>query len=195
MNLAVNARDAMPAAAGSTIETGNVDARRRARRGATPDAAPAAYVVLSRSRDTGIGMDARRPARASSSRSSPPRAGQGHRPRPGDGLRHRQAARRHIARDSEPGRGTTFRVLPAALARPASRAAERAPTSAAPRGGSETILLVEDESRSRRLARLTLERAGYRVLEAATARGARACGPSIARAIDLLLTDVVMPEG
>jgi CheY-like chemotaxis protein len=92
---------------------------------------------------------------------------------------------------SEPGWGTTFKVyLPRVLERetPVSTQA-RSPSV----GGSETVLLVEDEEAVRRLARLVLEKMGYRVLEAASAEEAFSVATGHSGGIDLLLTDSVMP--
>jgi two-component system, cell cycle sensor histidine kinase and response regulator CckA len=95
---------------------------------------------------------------------------------------------------SRVGTGTTFEViLPLAVWKPAPEVTAR--QSAAPRGGTETILLVEDEPAVRLLTRTILERAGYRVIEAANgADGFRVFQDSGER-IDLALTDVVMPDG
>ncbi len=93
---------------------------------------------------------------------------------------------------SEPGAGSTFTVYLPQHERvaPSRRPAEEA----APDGGSETILLTEDEAPVRSLARILLERAGYTVVEAASPAEAQRRSESMAT-IDLLLTDVVMPGG
>jgi CheY-like chemotaxis protein len=90
--------------------------------------------------------------------------------------------------------GTAFTILLPADERVAD------PSSAedaadAPKGGSETILLVEDEPSLRILTRIILERAGYRVLEAANGPEATQSWGTVDGAVDLLLTDIVMPEG
>ncbi len=94
---------------------------------------------------------------------------------------------------SQPGRGTTFRVfLPAIVSAPAIKESEKPqpiPT------GHETILLVEDETELRKNLAHTLRVWGYRVFEAANGRQALTFWQSHGREIDLLLTDVVMPEG
>lgn len=96
--------------------------------------------------------------------------------------------------ESEVGRGTTFRVLlPAAEA--AEVASDRQALKPKSRGGTETILLVEDEAAVRKLTRAVLERQGYRVLEAADGVEALRVWEERAGEIQLLLTDIVMPEG
>ncbi|HKC25499.1 MAG TPA: response regulator, partial [Thermoanaerobaculia bacterium] len=97
-----------------------------------------------------------------------------------------------ITVDSEPDRGSTFRIFLPIVEAPAIRAEAASLAEPAPRG-SERVLLVEDEEAVRRLARRVLVEQGYGVLEAATADEAldlvrRGTGP-----IDLVLTDVVMP--
>jgi DNA-binding NtrC family response regulator len=67
--------------------------------------------------------------------------------------------------------------------------------AADPDGGTETILIVEDEAPLRRLVKMALEKAGYHVLEASNGRQAIACWETASGKIDLLLTDMVMPEG
>ncbi len=95
--------------------------------------------------------------------------------------------------DSEPGRGTTFRIyLPRQAEGDASGAGTGQPVPA--RGGGETILLVEDEPMILEMARDMLEPLGYRVLLAATPGEAIERARTHAEPIDLLLTDVVMPE-
>jgi DNA-binding NtrC family response regulator len=98
---------------------------------------------------------------------------------------------------SAPQQGSTFTLfLPfensvavhAALASPSVKAV-------APNGGTETILIVEDEAALRRILKIALEKAGYRVLEASNGRQAIASWENAPGKIDLLLTDMVMPEG
>jgi len=98
-----------------------------------------------------------------------------------------------IAVSSRVGLGTTFEVI---LTETAPRADDAvAVERTAPKGGTETILLVEDEPAVRMLTRMVLQRAGYRVIEAANgADGCRAFQSSDGR-VDLVLTDVVMPDG
>lgn len=96
--------------------------------------------------------------------------------------------------ESRIAHGTTFRVYLPASAREPLRAPELRAVQP-PRGGTETILLVEDEAALRELAREVLERFGYRVLVAASGREALTVWKGKASEIDLLLTDIVMPEG
>jgi CheY-like chemotaxis protein len=100
----------------------------------------------------------------------------------------------HIWVYSEPGHGTTFKVYLPQAAEPADvpRSAH-APAALPP--GSATILLVEDERVVRELASRILRRQGYRMLEAADGQTALRIAGEHAEAIDLLLTDVVMPGG
>ena len=100
----------------------------------------------------------------------------------------------HIEVASDVGHGTTVRVLFPATAPPVVRVAEEASTAAAALVPDETtILLAEDERGLRRLMRACLERAGYRVLEAADGRAAFELAAQHEGRIDLLLTDVIMP--
>ncbi|MHB8522950.1 MAG: response regulator [Limisphaerales bacterium] len=96
--------------------------------------------------------------------------------------------------ESEAGAGTTFKLL-----LPALRSAADTPTPTVTddrrTGGSETILLVEDEPAVRSLAKMILERLGYRVWEAGSGVSASDVWKEHADEIDLLLTDMVMPDG
>jgi two-component system cell cycle sensor histidine kinase/response regulator CckA len=108
----------------------------------------------------------------------------------------------HTGVETEVGRGTTFRVyLPAQRVEEVEEVPQEEVASAAPRGKGETVLVAEDEKRVREMSQEILESLGYRVLMAANGREAleiyrsaeRAC-PEQGRGIDLLLTDMVMPE-
>ncbi|MBI3969590.1 MAG: response regulator, partial [Chloroflexi bacterium] len=98
----------------------------------------------------------------------------------------------NIVVESEPGRGTTFRVSLPRLPEPATPAAPQASKTPEP-ASAGTILLAEDESGVRRLAKQILERSGYTVLEAGNGVEALELYERHSGRIDLLLTDVVMP--
>jgi CheY-like chemotaxis protein len=97
----------------------------------------------------------------------------------------------HIDAASTPGQGTLFRILLPLVCAPAEDA--RPPEPATTEGGSETVLLVEDERAVARLAESLLRRLGYRVLTAHSAADAMALSLAHQDEIDLVLTDVVMP--
>jgi len=93
---------------------------------------------------------------------------------------------------SEPGRGTIFTIYLPRVDEP-SEAHGATPVASAAAGGSETILLVEDEDSVRQLVRETLDSRGYRVLEAANGNAALAVAAAHSDTIHLIITDVVMP--
>jgi DNA-binding NtrC family response regulator len=95
--------------------------------------------------------------------------------------------------DSEPGRGTTFRILLHRVEDPPEDTARRQAPAASVSGG-ETVLVVEDEDSVRRLVRSVLERHGYNVLEAVDGAEGLQVFEANQEAIALLLTDVVMPR-
>ena len=190
INLAVNARDAMPTGGRLTFETANVhltdgDCRR------LHDVSPGAYLRFSVT-DTGQGMDALTQSRVFEPFFTTKEKGEG----TGLGLATVYGIVKQSAGDivlqSEPGRGARFdlyfpRVDVVAESEPVPSLA-RAPQ------GSETILLVEDEESVRALVRQVLKRKGYTVLEAAHVSQAIDLSREHAGHIDLLVTDVVMPE-
>jgi PAS domain S-box-containing protein len=191
MNLAVNARDAMPNGGRLTIQTANVIVDEAFARRHEPQQ-PGPYVRLS-VRDTGIGMDAETQARIFEPFFTTKEVGKG----TGLGLSTVYGAVRqsggHVWVYSELGHGTTFEVyLPIVR----ERVLDEKPSGSAdtPLGGTETILLVEDEEGVRELTRDLLAGSGYAVLEAespekAIETASHYCGP-----IHLLLTDVIMPR-
>ncbi len=192
MNLAVNARDAMPRGGCLTIETKDVelDAAYVATR---PDVAPGPYVLLAVS-DTGTGMDRATLAHAFEPFFTTKPAGQG----TGLGLSTvfgivKQSGG-HVAAYSEPGRGSTLKVyLPRVVGEESSEQAAPAAASAG-RAATETVLVVEDDEMVRALVVAVLSRLGYRVLEAPDGLAAERLALDPAARVDLLLTDVVLPR-
>jgi PAS domain S-box-containing protein len=192
MNLAVNARDAMPSGGKLIIETSNVSLDEEYSRFHAP-LRPGDYVMLSIS-DTGMGMD----SETQSHIFEPFFTTKGLK---GTGLGLStvygivKQSGGYIWVFSEPGKGTTFKVyLPRVAERAESPAMVVSPAEgAATEPGTETILLVEDEANLRYLARQFLEKQGYRVIDAAD--GALAMQIAVAHEglIHLLLTDVIMP--
>jgi PAS domain S-box-containing protein len=189
VNLALNARDAMPAGGTLTLATGAVDlddAFVAAHPGST--AGPHARLVVS---DTGMGMDAEIRRRAFEPFFTTKPVGKGS----GLGLATvygivKQSGG-YVDLTSEPGRGSVVTIyLPRVTAVPA---AQPEPLPVPPRPGRETVLLVEDESGVRSLARRALQEFGYRILEAKNGAEALAVARQSSDPIDLLLTDVVMP--
>jgi two-component system, cell cycle sensor histidine kinase and response regulator CckA len=189
LNLAANARDAMPDGGRLTIETGTVHFDREfvASRG---EGTAGPNVLLSVS-DTGVGMseDIQRQAFEPFFTTKEPGAGTGLGLATVFGVVKQSGGSIYVY--SEPGRGTTFKIyLPAAAPTAPETADAPAPDPAAELG-SETIMLVEDDPSVRNLVQVMLETKGYRVLVANDAEEAeRLC----TGAVDLLLTDVVMPE-
>jgi PAS domain S-box-containing protein len=190
VNLVLNARDAMPAGGRLTIETANTDLDASAIR-MHIEARPGPYVMLAVS-DTGLGMDDDTRAQVFEPFFTTKEPGKG----TGLGLATVYGIVKQSGGDiwvySERGRGTTFKVF---LPR-VEDAATRTSTDgvAAPRGGEETVLLVEDAEGVRDFAREILEGHGYRVLEAGDPVEALALAERHAGRIDLLATDVVMPK-
>jgi CheY-like chemotaxis protein len=192
VNLAVNARDAMPRGGTLRIETRNVTLD-EAYVSAHPAGAPGPYVMLAVS-DDGCGMDPATVARIFEPFFTTKPAGKG----TGLGL----ATVYGIVKQSggfvwvysDPGHGSTFRIyLPRVEEEPTDRRVSGTPRRTPPKG-NETVLLVEDDDAVRRFVRDVLVRNGYTVHEAASGAEAVHVARPIVSAIQLVVTDVVMPE-
>jgi CheY-like chemotaxis protein len=189
MNLAVNARDAMPTGGKLTIETCNVNWDRDY--AAThPQIQTGPYVMLAVT-DTGSGMPPEARTRIFEPFFTTKEAGKG----TGLGLAVVDGiikqSNGHIEVCSEPDVGTTFKIYLPAVAEQV--AVPKALDSGQAIGGAETILLVEDEKAVRGLALQTFQSNGYQVLTAADGRDAMLVAEEFRGPIDLLMTDVVMP--
>jgi two-component system cell cycle sensor histidine kinase/response regulator CckA len=191
MNLVVNAGDAMPNGGSLAIATRNatIEAPLAHRHGVIK---PGPYVVVSVT-DTGTGMDERVLEHVFEPFFTTKAPGRG----TGLGLATVfgivQASGGHVLVSSAPGRGTTFEMLlPRVDAEPETSAAHATFTDV-PRG-TETILLVEDEDAVRTIARRILEKSGYTVIEARQGVAALEVCRQHCGSIDLLVSDVVMPE-
>jgi PAS domain S-box-containing protein len=191
MNLALNARDAMPRGGRLTIATANVDiAAAFAPRHEGVDPGP--YVMLE-VRDTGVGMDKTIQSKIFEPFFTTKEPGKG----TGLGLATVYGiVKQHdgwIAVDSAPGLGATFRVYLPRFDGPAEAdVANGAPSE--PRRGTETVLVAEDDEPVRNVACEILRGAGYRVLEARHGTEALRIARQHPGPIDLLVTDLVMPE-
>jgi two-component system cell cycle sensor histidine kinase/response regulator CckA len=181
MNLAVNARDAMPSGGTLLISTYFLPGLDGARHGRVE-------VVV---RDSGVGMDEETLSRAFDPFFTT--KGQGRGTGLGLAVVHGivQQCRGTVSIDSAAGRGTAVRIVLPAVAASAQAPAPVAARPSPPAAG-RTILLVEDEEPVRRVAARCLERAGYRVLAVADGEDALRIAAATPR-VDLLLTDVVMP--
>lgn len=192
MNLAVNARDAMPEGGRLTIETANVELDSSY---AHPPAvlSPGKYVMLAVT-DNGCGMDQQTQAHIFEPFFTTKEKGKG----TGLGLATvygivKQSGG-YVWVYSEPNRGTSFKIyLPRVEEAKSAAARDRKPDDSAALRGSETILLVEDEKGVRELAREYLQICGYSVLEAENGHTAMELAAMHAGPIELLMTDVVMP--
>jgi len=189
VNLAVNSRDAMPAGGGLTIATQNVELDELYAQEHIP-VRPGSYVMLALT-DTGTGMSAETMSHMFEPFFTTKEAGKG----TGLGLATvygivKQSGG-YIWCYSELGQGTTFKIYLPRVDAPVERVPVRA--AARPARGSETILVLEDESALRALIRRMLEKQGYTVLEASNAETASLLARDHAGRIDLLLADVVLP--
>jgi two-component system cell cycle sensor histidine kinase/response regulator CckA len=190
MNLAVNARDAMPGAGKLTIETANIELDEVFSQNHLA-VNPGQYVMLAFS-DTGIGMDKETQSQIFEPFFTTKEMGKG----TGLGLSTVYGIVKQSGGNiwvySEPGQGTTFKIYLPAIEEEARFEEVRVPLSE-PVKGTETILLVEDEEIVRQLARKILEMNGYTVLEASGAARALQSFEQNGGEIDLIITDVVMP--
>ena len=189
VNLAVNARDAMPHGGRLMIETRNAELDDSYTREHAP-VQPGRYVMLALS-DTGTGMTPETMSHVFEPFFTTKEAGKG----TGLGLSTvygivKQSGG-YVWCYSEPGHGTTFKVYLPRVDEPIDRLPARAATG--PTRGSETILLVEDEAELRALTRRVLEKHGYTVLDADSAGAGMALERDHTGPIHLLLTDVVLP--
>jgi PAS domain S-box-containing protein len=191
LNLAINARDAMPHGGKLTIETANaeLDEQYAAQH---VGVAPGSYVMLAVS-DTGCGMDEATQAAIFDPFFTTKEKGKGS----GLGLSTVygivQQSGGNIWVYSEPGRGTTFKIF---LPREFSELEAAPPPNAAtkPSSGTETILVVEDEEVVLDLVKRTLELSGYHVLAFANSGDALSAAERHRGPLHLLLTDVIMPQ-
>jgi PAS domain S-box-containing protein len=190
MNLAINARDAMPKGGTMTVETSHVELDEEYVKG-YPHVAPGPYVLLALS-DTGCGMD----AETQSHIFEPFFTTKGQSKGTGLGLSTAYGIIKQsggvINVYSEVGRGTTFKIYLKRIDEPAAEIS-RTLESAAVVTGTETILLVEDEPAVRALAEKTLQSSGYSVLVAGEYIEALTRARQHDGKIHLLLTDVIMP--
>jgi two-component system, cell cycle sensor histidine kinase and response regulator CckA len=191
MNLAVNARDAMPRGGTFSIQTSNVEVDKPCAAAHAPMKC-GAYVLLSVT-DTGCGIDSQTLPRIFEPFFTTKEPGKG----TGLGLSIVYGAVKqsggYIFVNSQPDRGTTFEIfLPVTVEGLTAREVTAPPASMR---GSETILVAEDEPALQDLIRLVLTKAGYTVLAARNGAEALSLLGSINGAADLLITDVVMPGG
>jgi CheY-like chemotaxis protein len=191
MNLAVNARDAMPHGGKLTVKTRNVEVNASTVPGGVAEAPSGPCVLLSVS-DSGVGMSPAVQAQIFDPFFTTKEMGKG----TGLGLATVYGIVKQssgtISVDSEPGKGSTFRVYFPRV-KEMEREAEPAPPSEPEPVGSGTILLVEDETPLRQVTSEFLRARGYQVLGAENGEVALEICKSHTGPIDLLITDVVMP--
>ena len=191
MNLVINGRDAMPSGGTLMIETSNIELDQYY--ATTHPDSPTGPCVLLMVTDTGYGMDELTQARVFEPFFTTKESAKG----TGLGLATvygiiKQSGGEIVVM-SQPGCGTTFQILlPASTGTVSEQVAVQA--SVAATGGSETILLAEDDALVRDLVRTVLRNEGYTILEAAHGHAALVLAQQYPGSIDLLLTDVVMPQ-
>ncbi len=190
MNLVVNARDAMPQGGTLTVETANVNLDEDyARSHLALKAGPRVMLAVS---DTGYGMDESTRARLFEPffTTKTPGKGTGLGLSTVFGIIKQSGGGLDVA--SEPGQGTTVRVYLPSINQPVVTEDEVVHSASSP--GTETILLVEDDEMVRTLVRETLQREGYKLLDASEPLEARRIADNYKGSIQLLITDVVMPK-
>ena len=192
INLAVNARDAMPHGGTLRITTENIEID-RALSARHPELAPGSYVRFTIS-DTGHGIDADTLGRIFEPFFTTKARDKG----TGLGLSTVygivKQSEGYVFCESEVGRGTAFRVYLPRVEGVAPVSVRPAPLAGEIRGGTETVLVVEDADPVRSLAARALDAAGYRVLTAIDGVDALRTSAAWSAPIDLVLTDVVMPR-
>jgi len=190
MNLAVNAKDAMPSGGKLTIETANVELDESYARSHV-DVKQGHYVMFSVN-DTGVGMSPEVRERIFEPFFTTKEKGKG----TGLGLSTTygivKQSEGHIWVDSVQGKGTTFKIYLPRVNEPREAITEEILKEELPRG-DETILIVEDEEEVRKLARKILEKQGYRILETLNGDDALLACETRKSPIHLMLTDIVMP--
>jgi nitrogen-specific signal transduction histidine kinase/CheY-like chemotaxis protein len=190
VNLAVNAREAMPSGGTLTIETANVSKWPAHALDGQPRRGSCVMLAV---HDTGIGMDAKTLEHIFEPfyTTKPTGKGTGLGLAMVYGIVKQSGGEVYVS--SELGQGTAFRIYLPRVSEAVSQP-EAAPVAAAPSGGHETILVAEDEDRVRELVRDVLQQHGYTVIEARNGGEALKSLSARATAVDLLLTDVVMPQ-
>jgi PAS domain S-box-containing protein len=192
MNLAANARDAMPSGGVLSLQTANVSLNRSSF-GPDFNVPPGSYVCLTVS-DTGIGMDVETRARVFEPFFTTKPSGKG----TGLGLATVYGIVKQsggfVGVESEPESGATFRIYLPRVNEPVDYLAQ-VTARPAPHGGHQTILVVDDDPQLRQLTRKVLTSSGFKVLEAEGREQAEQLAATHRGSIDMLLTDVVMPEG
>src|SRR5262249_4732614 len=189
MNLVVNAKDAMPNGGKIVIQTSEAELDATRREHSLIGAGP--YILLSVS-DNGAGMDQETQSRIFEPFFTTKEKGKG----TGLGLSTvygivKQSGG-YIFADSAPGRGTAFRIYLPRVPDPTEHTGSEKHAQS-PAGGSETVLLVEDEESVRELVRETLKARGYTVIEAADGMAGLRVANAHSGTIHILITDVVMP--
>ena len=191
MNLSLNGRDAMPEGGTLTIETANVTVTEAD--APNQELAPGRYVMMA-VHDTGVGMDAELRAHIFEPFFTTKEITKG----TGLGLATVlgivEQSGGVIRCESQPEEGTTFKIFLPAVPEAADQGAHAVGGIAETPKGSEVILLVEDEDAVRKLARMILETSGYKVLDARNGQEGLALCETHEGPIDLLVSDVVMPE-